>query len=224
MSAENIAEGNGSELHLTPKETGVGQVGLPFKFDDWSSKYAKDLIRKAQLNLAFDRIVAEGRTGAEVVYDEGYTFGVSTLVGSKSAKWDTLAVDSRVVVNGNEEADTDDPTVLEALGIPKAPEHRDYGHEEMDEVLSNLAGIDTTDVYDFIDGSSYGSMEFLQSGVSDEQLDVDIHAFVTVRFKGRELMPMSAINLCNFLVALNEHGEEVALAVLHRIYSGEDEE
>lgn len=224
MSAKHPAVGINSDLLLTPMESGVGQICLPYVRDDWSSEYAKDNIRKAQLNLAFDRIVAEGRTGAKVVFDEGYTYGVSTMVRSKSAKWDTLAVDSRVIVNGSEEADSDDPTVLEALGIPKAPEHRDYSHEEMDEILSDLAGIDTSDVYDFIDGCNYGTMEFMQSGVSNQQLDVDIHAHVTVRFKGRTLMPMSAIDLCNFLVALDKHGEEVALAVLHRIYSGENED
>ena len=207
-----------------PSKSGGGMYGLPFKYENWSNESAVDQIRKAQLKLAYERIFAEGRPGSKVVYDEGYTYGVTSVVQSKSMSWDSVSVDSRVYVNGKEEADSDDPTVLEALGVPKTPEIKDYGHDEMLEVLSDIAQIDTTNIYDLIDGEDDGTIQCEISGINTKQLEIDIRAQVYVRFQGRLLMPMTSIDLCNFLVALHNDGEEVALAVLHHIYSGENEE
>lgn len=217
-AVSNMLSMAGANVAPAPTGCGFGLKRLSECREDWRSEMSIDKIRNKQLLLAYSRSIAECGDNAEVVYDEGFAFGVTGVVKSKSPEWHTVSMDIRVFVNGDEEADVDDPSVLEALGIPAAPEMKEFTTEEVIEMMPEAIGYDSSTVDDLEHGDLGAVIQIRQGGLHSKKSWSENCGYLHMEFQGINLDPMSVSDFGNFLYALIHHGEEVALATLHFIY------
>jgi phosphoribosylformylglycinamidine (FGAM) synthase-like enzyme len=112
--------------------------------------------------------------------------------------------------------------VVDSQVLPEAPDWQVFNFVTMLNLLSDV--IDTSDISDLIDGRDGGVIQYIRCGIQSEKIQVESREELSVQFLGQKLKPMTFNAFGNFLYALKHHGEEVALSVLHRIYSGVNEE
>ncbi len=166
---------------------------------------AKDKVRVAQIVAALERLGCD--TSELFSFDEHeqvYDLNVT----------DEIVV-AEEVFNG-----LDDEALLRLLAIPAPIELKQFSEKKVMKLITEVLGItlsiDDDDLHPGIDGSV---MLLHQIYNPSEKLCVHSPSKLTVLFHGIDLCAMSVSDFGNFLYAVKNHGDEVALATLHHIYS-----
>lgn len=127
------------------------------------------------------------------------------------------------MAEGISDSDLSMNIILKALQVPDAPVLQYFSDSEVLQLMRELLKYDTDSVKNIYDGGPEGVVTVVRR--SDRASDLWVKECVALSFEFYEqhLKPMSVSHFGNFLHSLKHGGEEVALAVLHRIYSGENE-
>lgn len=129
-----------------------------------------------------------------------------------------------IKADGISDADLSMHIILKALGVPDAPVLQYFSDSEVLDLMREVIHFDTDSVDYIYDGVREGVVTLVKSCDSASNFWVKECVYLHFEFYEQHLKPMSVCHFGNFLHALKHDGEEVALAVLHRIYSGENEE
>jgi hypothetical protein len=128
------------------------------------------------------------------------------------------------MAEGISDSDLSMNIILKALQVPDAPVLQYFSDREVLKLMRELLQYDTDSVKSIYDGGPEGVVNVVKHSDSASNLWVKECVALNFEFYEQHLKPMSVSHFGNFLHSLKHGGEEVALAVLHRIYSGEDEE
>lgn len=170
---------------------------------------AKNKVRVSQVVSAFERVGADISQQFPVDEDEGvYDLNVT----------DELEVDGEVF-NG-----MDDEDLLSLLAIPMPIELKSYSVKKVKKLITEVLGISLTDDDELYPGTDEAVLEIDHFYFPSERMCVHSPSKIQLLFCGCELCAMSVSDFGNFLYALKNLGNEVALATLHQIYSGVNEE
>jgi hypothetical protein len=129
-----------------------------------------------------------------------------------------------IKADGISDVDLSMHIILKALGVPDAPVLQYFSDSEVLDLMREVIHCDTDSVDYIYDGVREGVVTLVKSCDSASNFWVKECVYLHFEFYEQHLKPMSVCHFGNFLHALKHGGEEVALAVLHRIYSGENEE
>lgn len=124
-----------------------------------------------------------------------------------------------IKADGISDADLSLHIILKALGVPDAPVLQYFSDSEVLDLMREVIHIDTDSVDYIYDGVREGVVTLVKSCDSASNFWVKECVYLHFEFYEQHLKPMSVSDFGNFLHALKHGGEEVALAVLHRIYS-----
>lgn len=189
--------------------------GLELRFGGYMGRQVvdvlwKDDILRAQVIAAVLRISDEYSVSHRSRYD---------LQIQKEGNTTEIVVDS----NGYPDYDLDVPTILKKLCVPEAPVFRDFTSTEVMDLMVDAFQVDNrfNDVNHSSEGNAALYCEHHAKGPTN--LSVMTNADMSIEYHGIELSDMTVSALGNFLYAVKHHGEEVALAVMHRIFCGEYE-
>jgi hypothetical protein len=105
------------------------------------------------------------------------------------------------------------------LGIPKPIKLKHRKVSKTLDLMAELTGYCTVGIEDLEDGDLGATVSAVQGGNNSDRMSTYGYTLVHMSFHGIQLDSMSASDFGNFLHAVKNHGDEVALATLHRIYS-----
>ena len=198
--------------HKTWFEISLGDEGLEVAYPQLSGReiidcLENDPIVEAQIVAALRRIHNESIASATPKQAKKLRKSGHIHLGIKA--------------DGISDADLSMHIILKALGVPDAPEMQMFSEDDVLELMEDVLQHDPDPVENLYDGIREGVITLVKSGASAPNMWVKECVYLHFEFHGVHLKPMSVSAFGNFLFALKHHGEEVALAVLHRIYSGE---
>jgi hypothetical protein len=112
-----------------------------------------------------------------------------------------------------------DKRLTKFLGIPKPIKLKNRKVSKTLSLMAEVTGYDTSGLEGLEHGDLGATVSAVQGGDYSDRMSTDGYTLIHMSFHGINLEPLSVSDFGNFLHAVKNHGDEVALATLHRIYS-----
>jgi hypothetical protein len=128
----------------------------------------------------------------------------------------------RFEVEGISDADLTMEVILKALEVPDAPDMQEFTADGVIALMADVLQYDVSALDSIEDGVGGAAIQIRQHSKSKSSVTAKNWGFLQVKFQDLEVRSMTVSDFGNFLYAIKHHGEEVILAVLHRICSSEN--